>query len=485
MPGIGERARSTPDAPALIEIAGTTTFAELDARQSALGGALRAAGLKPKDRIAVLSANRKELIEVTTGALRMGIVPVPIHNALGPAEAGYILEDSGARWLFADRVFEHAGIERVVTFGDAYERLLHDAKPITLADHVLGRPMHYTSGTTGKPKGVWAPPTGDRTASSVSERFRRMWGLAAGDVHLLCSPLTHSAPHRFVIRTLEAGGAVALQKKFEAAETLAAIELFGVTTTFMVPTHLERIFSLEPKARRRHDLSSMRLLAHAGAPIREETKRATIDLFPPESVWEFYGSTEGQATRISTQEWLRKPGSVGQAIEGAEVIVRDEGGREVEAGEVGEVWIDVGEGERFEYWRDRRKTAAAWDGSAFTVGDLGWLDEQGYLFLSGRKHDMIITGGINVYPQEVEAELSQHPAVAEVIVYGEPHDEWGQELRARVVPAFGQPLDPDSLRAWLRERLAGYKCPRVIELVDELPRTATGKLMRTPVVEDE
>jgi long-chain acyl-CoA synthetase len=337
MPGIGERARSTPDAPALIEISGTVTFAELDARQSALGGALRSAGLQPKDRIAVLSANRRELFEVTIGALRMGVVPVPIHNALGPAETGYILEDSGARWLFADRMFEHSAVERVVTFGDAYERLLHEAEAIKLADHVLGRPMHYTSGTTGKPKGVWVSPTGDRTASAVSESFRRMWGLAAGDVHLVCSPLTHSAPHRFSVRTLEAGGAVALQKKFDPAETLAAIELFGVTSTFMVPTHLERIFSLEPKTLRRHDLSSMRLLAHAGAPIREETKRSAIKFFPPESVWEFYGSTEGQATRISTQEWLLKPGSVGQAIEGTRVVVRDDRGRELDADEVGDV----------------------------------------------------------------------------------------------------------------------------------------------------
>lgn len=345
--------------------------------------------------------------------------------------------------------------------------------------------MHYTSGTTGKPKGVWVPPTGDRTAAAVSERFRRLWGLAAGDVHLVCSPLTHSAPHRFATRTLEAGGAVVLQEKFDAAETLAAIELFAITSTFMVPTHLERIFALEAKVLRRHDLAAVRLLAHAGAPIREVTKRAAIDLFPSGSLWEFYGSTEGQATRISTAEWLRKPGSVGQAIEGTSVSVRDDDGHDLDPGEVGEVWIDVGDGERFEYWRDRRKTQRAWDGTAFTVGDLGWLDEDDYLFLAGRKHDMIITGGINVYPQEVEAELSLHPAVAEVLVYGAPHDEWGQELRARVVPAFAQPLDPESLRAWLRERLAGYKCPRVIEVVDELPRTATGKLLRSAVSDEE
>ena len=416
------------------------------------------------------------------GALRCAVVPVLIHGALTAAEASYIVEDSGARWLVTDRTVDNLpSVERVITFGDAYERLLHESKPANLADFMLGRPMHYTSGTTGRPKGVWVDPVGDSQAAGISDEFRRLWGITEEDIHLVCSPLSHSAPHRYAGRTLEAGGTVVVQKKFDAEETLAAIELFSATSTFMVPTHLERIHGLAPVLLKRHDLSSMRMLVHAGAPIREETKKKTIALFPRDSVWEFYGSTEGQVTRIPTDEWSRKPGSVGKPTHGVEVTITDEGGQELPAEQVGDIWVRPSDdNERFSYWRDDRKTRAAWKKGAFTVGDTGWVDSDGYLYLTGRKHDMIISGGINVYPQEVEATLEEHPAVAEALVYAAPHSEWGQQISALVVPAFGQPLDAESLRDWLKERLAGYKCPRSIEVVDDLPRTPTGKLKRTP-----
>jgi long-chain acyl-CoA synthetase len=316
-----------------------------------------------------------------------------------------------------------------------------------------------------------------RKAAQTSQDFISYWGLIPSDIHLVCSPLSHSAPHRYALRTLEVGGTVALLSRFDAAETLAAIDLFNATSTFMVPTHLERILSLGELALLRHDLSSMRLLVHAGAPIREETKRRAIDLFPPGSVWEFYGSTEGQATRISAEEWLRKPGSVGRPREGAEVVIKDENGEVMPANEVGGVWIKDPRLERFQYWGDRAKTRRAWRSGAFTVGDLGYLDEDGYLFLTGRADDTIITGGVNVYPQEVEAALQEHPAVVEVMVYGVPNEEWGQEVRAAIV---GTVTDTDDLRTWARERLAGFKVPRRIEVVDALPRTPTGKLKRQP-----
>jgi long-chain acyl-CoA synthetase len=222
----------------------------------------------------------------------------------------------------------------------------------------------------------------------------------------------------------------------------------------------------------------MRLLAHAGAPIRAETKYKTLELFPQGSVWEFYGSTEGAFTRISPSEWLKKPGSVGTPRQGAELLVLDEHGRSLPPEQVGTLWIRDPRVERFEYWGDHTKTRRAWRDGAFTVGDLGYLDNDGYLFLVGRADDTIITGGINVYPQEVEAVLLDHPAVAEVTVYGVPHDEWGQQVRAMVVPAPNAPLDAELLRSWARERLAGFKCPRIIEVVDALPTTATGKLRR-------
>ncbi|MDQ3939899.1 MAG: AMP-binding protein [Actinomycetota bacterium] len=478
MAGIGHYAAATPDAAALVTLARTLTFAELDERQRALAGFLQSGGLEPGDRVAVLSRNRIESLEATIGMLRAAIIPVPVNPLLTEPEIAYVIEDSRTRWLLTDRSIQHPGLERVVTFGDAYERCLSEASPTALASCARGRPMHYTSGTTGSSKGVWVPPVDERRAAELSTDFVEQWGLAPGDVHIVCSPLAHSAPHRFAMRTLEAGGTVVLQTKFDAQETLAGVELFSVTSTFMVPTHLERIFSLPRSVLTRYDTSSIRLLVHAGAPIRNVTKRRALEHFPPGSVWEFYGATEGQATRISSDEWVRKPGSVGSPRAGAAILILDDDGTELPAGEVGEVWIRDPAVERFRYWNDDAKTRAAWRGDAFTVGDLGWVDDDGYLFLHGRKHDTIITGGVNVYPQEVESVLLTHPAVAEVVVFGVPHDEWGQEVRAEVVAAPNLPLDGELLRTWARERLAAFKCPRVIEVVDELPRTATGKIKR-------
>lgn len=481
MIGIGTQARVQPDAVALVEPGSSVTFGEMDARQRALCGYLSSVGLRAGDRVAVRASNRVESLEVTIGALRGGFVPVPVNPALTTPEMSYILEDSASRVLFTgERVETTALLDATVTFGDAYERCIHRADPADIADVTRGRPMHYTSGTTGQPKGVWVPTPDEQTACRISSQFISLWGISSSDVHLVCSPLAHSAPHRFALRTLEAGGRVVLQGRFDAPGTLAAVELFGVTTTFMVPTHLERIFGLGRPGLARHDLSTIRLLAHAGAPMRETTKETALEVFPQGSVWEFYGSTEGQATRISTEEWRAHRGSVGRALPGGEVTVADDDGNELSSGEVGWIWVRDPSGERWRYWGDDTKTRSAWRGGAFCVGDLGALDEEGYLYLSGRGDDTIITGGVNVYPLEVENVLATHPAVGEALVYGSPHDEWGQEVRALVVPAPNQPVDADLLRVWARERLAGFKCPRVIEMVDELPRTATGKLRRRP-----
>ena len=455
------------------------TFSELDQRQRRLAGALKAAALEEGDRIAVLSRNSVESLEVTTGALRAGFIPVPVNPLLTGREIEYVLTDSGARWLFTDQTDEAPPeLERVVTFGDAYERVLSEADEEELCDHARSRPMHYTSGTTGRPKGVWVRVMKPRKAAEMSADFISYWGLQETDIHLVCSPLAHSAPHRYALRTLEAGGTVALQSRFDPAETLAAIDLFNATTTFMVPTHLERILALGDKHLRRHDLASMRLLMHAGAPIREETKRRTIGLFSEEAVWEFYGSTEGPATRISAKEWLRRPGSVGRPREGAEIIVKRPDKQPAGAGEVGTVWVKDPRIERFQYWGDRAKTRRTWSAGAFTVGDLGYLDDEGYLFLTGRAHDTIISGGVNVYPQEIEEVLREHPAVSEAVVYGVASDEWGQEVHAAVVPVPGAVCDADEMLDWCRERVAGYKRPRRLEIVQELARTPTGKVKR-------
>jgi long-chain acyl-CoA synthetase len=478
MSGIGSAAAAAPENAALVWGGRATSFGDLNARQSRLAGALHEGGVTTGDRIAVLSANRPEFLEVTIAALRAGVIPVPVNALLSPPEIDYILDDSGARWLFVDRPVEiRPGLEQVVTFGDAYERMLAEARPLRLGDHARSRPMHYTSGTTGVPKGVWVGVYDEPKAARMSEDFRTLWNITDDDTHLVCSPLAHSAPHRFALRTLEAGGTVVLQRHFDASETLAAIELFGITTTFMVPTHLERILATGAVVKR-HDLSSMRLLAHAGAPIRIETKTRVLELFPHGSVWEFYGSTENHATRISSDEWMRKPGSVGTPRARGRILIVDESGSELADEETGQVWVDDPLAERFEYWRSPKKTVRAWKGSAFTVGDLGYVDRDGYLFLAGRRDDVIITGGVNVYPAEVESVLADHPSVSEVVVYGVDDDEWGQTVHALVVPAFGAPLEVEALKAWARERMAGFKCPRTIEITDELPRNATGKVVR-------
>jgi acyl-CoA synthetase (AMP-forming)/AMP-acid ligase II len=479
MGGIGGWARSTPDAPALISSPkNALTFGDLDRRQQALRAALHDGDVRSGDRIAIFSRNRPEVIEVASAALRAGVIPVPINPLLTEPEITYVLEDSEARWLFTDgRAELLPSLERVVVFGDAYERSLTEGAGVKLADHVLGRPMHYTSGTTSRPKGVHTSPQPEEEAAAFSDMFRETWALGPDDRHLVCSPLAHSAPLRFSIRTLETGGAVIVQEKFDPETTLAAIELYGITTTFMVPTHLERIIALGSKVRH-YDLSSIRVLAHAGAPIREDVKRDVIDLFPRGSVWEFYGSTEGQATRISTDEWLRKPGSVGQAYPGTRIYVMSEDFEPVPPGEVGQVWVLDEAAGGFEYWGDPEKTAAAWRDGAFTVGDLGYLDEDGYLYLVGRVDDTIITGGVNVYPAEVEAALCEHPDVTDAMVYGAPSDEWGEEVRAHIVLAPGASVDTEALREWARGRLAAFKIPKRFGTVEEIPRTPTGKKKR-------
>lgn len=482
--GIGMVARGAPDLIALATIGRAVTFAELDDRHRRLAGALRETGLSRGDRIAVFATNSPASLEVTTGALRAGIVPVPINPLSAPREVAYVLEDSDATWLFTDRTVEPIpGLERIVSLGSAYERMLTEATPVDIADHALGRPMHYTSGTTGMPKGVWVEPYDEDEALARSVDFRRYWDLRGGDVHLVCSPLAHSAPHRYSLRTLEAGGTVVVQSHFDAAETMAAVELFGITTTFMVPTHIERILALGRTHLARHDLSSLRLLIHAGAPIRTETKEGLLQLVHGGRVWEFYGSTEGHFTRISEDDWRRKPGSVGTPRDGARLVVTDDDGVELEPGETGQVWIDDPNAEPFVYWGDEDKTEEAWSGSAFSVGDLGYADDDGYLFLVGRRNDVIISGGVNVYPQEVEAVLVEHPSIAEAVVFGIPDEEWGQRVGARLVLDAETTFDEAGFDAWMKERLAGYKRPRSLEIVEELERTATGKVRRPNSVE--
>jgi len=412
-----------------------------DQRRAA--AALARAGLRAGDRLLVSAAASPALLAVVLGALRTGIVPVVLDPGLPAAERAALAEDADAA-LDAD--------------ADP-ARLLTGTEEAELADVPLARPMHYTSGTTGRRKGVWSGVLTEDHARALAAEEIDLWGFVPSDRHLVLSPLHHSAPLRFAVHTLLAGGEVLLPGPFDVRRAAAAISTLRPTTTFCVPTHLQRLVGRDDV-----DWSSFRRLVHAGAPCPAPLKRAVLDALPEGSVWEFYGSTEAQFTVCSPEDWLAHPGSVGRARPG----------RRLETDERGQLWCAVPAWARFEYWRAPEKTAAAWRGDRVTVGDLGRVDDEGVVWLDGRREDLVISGGVNVYPAEVEAVLDAHPGVVESAVFGVPDEEWGQ----RVVAAYVGSADPAALRAWARERLGAAKRPKAVYRLDDLPRTSTGKVRR-------
>jgi long-chain acyl-CoA synthetase len=329
--------------------------------------------------------------------------------------------------------------------------------------------MHVTSGTTGAPKGVFSGILDDPAARALVTEERDLWGFSATDVNLVLSPLHHSAPLRFAMGTLLAGGRVVAPGRFDPAVATAAITTERPTTMFCVPAHLQRLFAHWDE-HGAPDLGSFRLVAHAGAPCPEPLKRRLIEAFPDGSTWEFYGSTEGQFTACRSEEWLAHPGTVGRARPG----------RRLHTDADGLIWCDVPEHARFVYWNAPGKTAEAWRGQAFTVGDLGRIDADGYVHLDGRREDLVITGGVNVYPAEVENVLAGAPGVTDVAVYGVPDERWGHRVCAAVVGT----ATAEELTAFARDNLAPPKRPKEWRLLDALPRTATGKVRRLDLVTD-
>jgi acyl-CoA synthetase (AMP-forming)/AMP-acid ligase II len=423
----------------------TAADSEPDQRRAAAG--LAAAGARAGDRLLVSAAASPALLAVVLGALRTGVVPVVLDPGLPAAERAALAEDADPALDVAD--------DPAVLLGTAQA---------DLADVPLARPMHYTSGTTGRRKGVWSGVLAEDDARALAAEEIDLWGFRPGDRHLVLSPLHHSAPLRFAIHTLLAGGEVLLPGAFDGARAAAAISTLRPTTTFCVPTHLQRLL-----ARDDVDWSSFRRLVHAGAPCPAPLKRAVLEALPDGSVWEFYGSTEAQFTVCAPEDWLAHPGSVGRARPG----------RRLETDERGQLWCAVPPWARFEYWRAPEKTAAAWRGDRVTVGDLGRVDDDGTVWLDGRREDLVISGGVNVYPAEVEAVLDAHPDVVESAVFGVADEEWGQ----RVVAAYVGAADPADLAAWSRERLAAAKRPKSLHRLDDLPRTSTGKVRRLDLPE--
>ena len=423
---------------------------EAERQQARVAGGLTAAGLRPGDRAAFCLVASPALLHAVLGALRVGIVPVLLNPALLPGERAVLLDDA-----------------RPTLTIDSDEALtaLFDAVPVPLAEVPLARPMHYTSGTSGRPKGVWSGVLSDDDAAAMFRDEADLWEFSADDVHLLCSPLHHSAPVRFAASALLRGGSVVLLPRFDADGVRRALVDEEVTTTFMVPAHLQRLFELGEDVR----APMLRLLVHAGAPCPEPLKRRAMATFGAERVWEFYGATEGQFTVCSPQEWEARQGTVGRARPARRLEVDDDG----------QVWCHAPPFARFEYWGDAERTASVWRDDAFTVGDLGRLDDDGYLYLDGRRDDLIISGGVNVYPVEVEAVIAAVPGVEQVAVFGAPDERWGQRVCAAVVGG----ASADEVMAATRERLAAYKCPKDVYHVDGFPETSTGKVKRSAIAE--
>jgi acyl-CoA synthetase (AMP-forming)/AMP-acid ligase II len=373
--------------------------------------------------------------------------------------------------------------------GPALAALMEGA-PAELSPYPLTRPMHYTSGTTGRPKGVTTGIWDEGTARAVFEDEASVWHFDPDDLHLVCSPMYHTVSVRFSTGTLLSGGSLAILSRFDAPTALNVLRRHRPTTAFLVPTHLQRILQL-PELGDDETFDSLRFLAHAGAPCPPSLKRATMTRVAPGALWEFYGSTEGQFTVCGPDEWLAHPGTVGRARPGRRLSLTpveeaDEGGDGVGSGAAddggaGTIWCEMPPFARFSYWRDEVATAAAWRGTACTVGDLGTLDHDGYLYVSGRRHDLIISGGVNVYPAEVEGVLAAVPGVTQVAVFGLPDERWGQRVCVAYVAEAS--VGEDTLRAAAASRLAPYKRPKTYIATAELPHTATGKLLRRAIPE--
>jgi len=421
--------------------------AEAEDRQRRIAGGLAGLGVTEGDRVALVVPSSADLLLTVLAALRTGIVPVVLNAALTEREVGALVRDA----------------QVVARLGPADLPALAEAAPVDLAPNPRARPMHYTSGTTGQPKGVWSGLLADDYAAALVAEEADLWGFTADDRHLVCSPLHHSAPIRFSAGTLLAGGEVLVLPRFTAEAFVEAVEAFAPTTAFLVPAHLQRLREAGVPAQP-SELSSFRLVAHAGAPCPDPLKRWALDRFPAGSIWEFYGSTEGQFTACPAAEWRERPGTVGRARPGRRLSVDDDG----------TIWCEVPAHARFTYWNAPEATERAWRGDAFTVGDLGRLDDDGYLYLDGRRDDLIISGGVNVYPLEVEQALHELDGVDEVAVFGVPDERWGQKVCAAVVGT----ASPEAVQAHARRRLAGYKCPKEVVVLDALPHTATGKVQR-------
>jgi long-chain acyl-CoA synthetase len=496
-----QHAVERPDQPAIIMATSgeTVTYGDYEAGCNRVAQFLRAAGLQRGDHIAVFMENGPRMLEIEGGAERAGLYFTLINTYLAADEVAYIVTNSRSRLLFSSAarrpVAETAaakcpGLERMLMSGtgdlpagwESYERVTAGCPAGPVPDESLGAAMLYSSGTTGQPKGILRelPTIAPSDPLPVMDFVRAMFGFREGMTYLNPAPLYHSAPQASVSASLRLGATTVVMEHFEAEQWLAMVDRHRVTHCQLVPVMFSRLLRLPAEVRARYDTSSLECIVHAAAPCPVHVKQGMIDWLGP-IVTEYYGATEANGfTFCDSAQWLAHPGTVGRPILG-ELLILDEDGNECPAGTDGTIWFRGATA--FEYFHDPGKTSESRRdaGLTSTVGDVGHVDAEGYLYLTDRKSYMIISGGVNIYPQETENLLSEHPAVLDVAVIGVPNEDLGEEVKAVVQladPAAASPELADELISYCRGRLTHFKCPRTIDFVDELPRYPTGKLYK-------
>ena len=488
------QARERPNETALVNGDRAFGWAEVDSILNRAAGLLLSADLGPSRRVAVFAENAAETAFAHLGGLLGGASTVPVSFHLTAPEAAYILEESDSRILFvgpetAPRGVEAAhgtGVETIVGWGEGlpagvvgWDQWLAAGPDMDPPGHVTPRPhLLFTSGTTGRPKGTDLPPTMFAGGATMVEHLEVLMGsrYARYGTHLVVGPMYHTGPLSG-LRTLMAGVPTVILGRFDAQATLAAIERHRVETSVMVPTHFVRLLGLPAAVRDRYDVSSVKLVAHTGAKCPVDVKRAMIDWWGPIFV-DAYGATEvGTTCSITSEDWLAHPGSVGRPVPPFEALVVDDDDRPVPPNTEGRLYFRDTTGRGVVYHNDPEKSRAAHlEPGVFTLGEMGYIDGDGFVYITDRFSDMVVSGGVNLYPAEAENVLIEHPGVADVACIGIPHDEMGEEMRALVVAADGWEPDGDALVAFCRERLSRIKCPRSVEFVDDLGRSAMGKL---------
>lgn len=492
------RAREAPSRPAIIDRFGEHSYGKINARCNQLLAAIRNTGAGSHSGVSLICSNRAEFIEAYAAAQRGGLRLTPVNWHLTGEEMAYIVADSESEVIIAEARFKEVAeqaaadapnvklklaiggeIPGFINYDEALAAF-DDANPV---DPELGSPMLYTSGTTGRPKGVyrWPPKPSKVMALLIGQMITFKPG---EDLTLIAGPLYHAAPLSLnAIPSLHSGVGLVLMDKWDPEETLQLIEKHQIAYTHMVATMFNRLLKLPEEVRNRYDVSSMRCVVHGAAPCPRHVKQAMIDWFGP-VLYEYYAATEGGATLVTSSEWMERPGTVGKAIEGTGVRVLDESKHDCAPGVMGKVYLMAPEDARFKYFKAPEKTSGAYHENFFTLGDQGHLDADGYLFLTGRDAETIISGGVNIYPQEIDDLLLQFPGVQDVCTIGVPNEDWGEEVKAVVELAEGVDASDtlaEELLSYCREHLAKYKCPKSVTFDTDLPRLPSGKIQRHKV----